>query len=352
MLCYIHIPFCDSKCHYCAFYSKIDENSLKEQYLNAIKKQLIHDLSLYEISKDEISSVFIGGGTPSSVHESFYEEIFLILENYLNKNAQITTEANPNSANQSWLKEMKNFGVNRISFGVQSFNDEKLKFLGRAHDSKTAKEAIYKAQECGYENINIDLIYDTKFDDEKNIFHELSNALILPINHISAYELTLEANTVFYKNKTAKKYDENLGRLIKEVLEQYNFLHYEVSNYAKDEKCTHNLGYWSKKEYLGIGASAVGFIKNHRTYPKGDIQNYIKNPLFKHHEALSLQDLKLESIFLGLRSEVGINLEIFTDDELKRVKILLDENKIFIKNNILYNKDFFISDEIALFLVK
>ena len=161
MLIYIHIPFCDSKCSYCSFNSYVDKFSLKETYMQALLKQLSFELQRFGATQNSIETLFIGGGTPSTVEPELYEPIFTLLRPYLQEDAEITTEANPNSATYEWIVGMKNLGVNRISFGVQSFNDEKLKFLHRAHNKDDAIIAVQNASKAGIKNISLDMAFLT-----------------------------------------------------------------------------------------------------------------------------------------------------------------------------------------------
>ncbi len=298
---------------------------------------------------EEIESVFVGGGTPSVVEAKMYKKIFSFLKPFLKKDAEITMEANPNSAKRNWLEEIRELGVNRISIGVQSFFEDKLKLLARAHKAKEAKEAVLNAKKAGFEHINIDLIYDTLFDTKERLKEEINQAFLLPIDHISAYSLTLEENTPFEKRKDLKKEDDEAAIFFANEIKKRGFVHYEVSNFGI-YKSKHNLGYWSYKNYIGVGAGAVGFYENRRFYPHFEIEKYIKNPLYKREELLTKEDIKTEKIFLGLRSEVGFDLDILNSKEIDRIKELVFEKKLFIKEGKVYNKDFFLADEIALFI--
>ena len=345
MLTYLHIPFCDSKCHYCAFNSYVDKLSLKKDYMHSITLQLKEELKKFKAKKNSVKSLFIGGGTPSTISPNMYENFFEILRPYLKKDAEITTEANPNSASLKWLKGMKDLGVNRISFGVQSFDEYKLKKLGRNHSAKQALNAIENANKAGFENISCDLIYATSFDVKKDI----QTALLLPINHISSYALTLEKGTPFYGKKELLDEDEKTAReFIEEVSKK--FPQYEISNFGH-YKSTHNLGYWAGENYLGIGSGAVGFLENKRFYPSKNIEQYIKNPLHVEIEKLSDEDLITEKIFLGLRSIVGVDLRLLMPKQLEKIKILIDEKKLTKRENFVYNNDFLIADEIALYII-
>ena len=353
MLLYIHIPFCDSKCHYCAFNSYVDLFSFKKEYMEALVKQLKYEL---ETNNKKIETIFIGGGTPSTIEPAMYEEIFKIIEAYkLNKNIEITTEANPNSASKDWLKQMQDLGVNRVSFGVQSFNNEKLKFLGRNHNEKQAIKAIEEAANVGFKNINCDIIYDTSCDTNTILEKDFEIISKLPINHVSSYSLTIEEGTKFYKTPEVQKENEENSRYIFKLLEDIGIYQYEISNFAKDEnaRCKHNIGYWNYTEYLGIGSGAVGTIGNSRTYGEKDVLKYIKTPLkYEQTEILKDEDVKVEKILLGFRSIVGVDKNIFTPEELKKTKQLIEANKVYEKANRIYAKDYLLADELALFIVE
>ncbi len=343
MLTYLHIPFCDSKCHYCAFNSYVDKFSQRENYMKAITLQLKNEIKKFK--PKSLKSLFIGGGTPSTIEPYMYKEFFEILNPYLEENAEITTEANPNSASIEWLKGMKNLGINRVSFGVQSFDDKKLKLLGRNHSKNQAIDAIKNAYKIGIKNISCDLIYATSFDVEDDI----KTALTLPINHISSYALTLEENTPFFgktelTNDSSKLANEFINQITKK------FKQYEISNFGSYQS-RHNIGYWSGDDYIGIGAGAVGFLKNRRFYPHKDIEKYIKNPLHVEIENLSREELTTEKIFLGLRSKIGIAINILTKEQKSKTDILIEDKKLTCTDEKLYNNNYLIADEIALYII-
>ncbi len=345
-LLYIHIPFCDSKCNYCAFNSYTNLNHLKKDYFYAIEKQFLNDIKKYNIKKFE--TIFIGGGTPSTMPISFYEKLFKLIEPYIKNIKEITIESNPN-ASYEWLKEIKNLGVNRISFGVQSFNDKKLKFLNRNHSSYQAIKTIENAKKANFKNINLDLIYATALDDKNLLENDLKIAFSLPINHISAYSLMIEENTKWEKDYSKRKEDEELEIwFIEEIKKRFN--QYEISNFGKP--CIHNLGYWKHKEYLGIGAGAVGFIKNFRYYTQNNVYEYIKNPIKYEYEYLNNNDLKKEKVFLGLRSIIGFDENILNNEEKKRVDILIKDKKLIRKKEKIYSYDFLIADALSAYILE
>ena len=338
---YIHIPFCDSKCHYCAFNSFTTNHHLKNDYLNALLEQLRFELERFEVQ--QIETIFIGGGTPSTMPISAYEKIFALLEPYTKATKEITIEANP-SAKKEWIEEIAKY-VSRISFGVQSFNEAKLKFLGRSHTPKMAIEAIERAAKAGIEHINLDLIYDCAGDTKELLKNDIDTALSLPIDHISAYALTLEEGTPFSGKSELKKDDADLAYFVADKIGQ-KLPQYEVSNFGTPS--LHNLGYWELKDYMGVGAGAVGFLKNRRFYPPSDLHAYISDPLATDEELLSPAELRSEKIFLGLRSIVGVDVSLL---DPKKVEILLQEEKVEQKEGRIYNKNLFLADEIALFLL-
>ncbi len=349
MLLYIHIPFCDSKCSYCAFNSYVDKFHLKETYMQSLLVQLKYELIRFKVTNQSIETVFIGGGTPSTVSPELYKPLFKMLKPYLKKDIEITSEANPNSATKEWLKGMKELGINRISFGVQSFDDKKLKLLNRSHNSKQAIKAVTNAYEIGFKNISLDIIYATLGDTKKLLKNDIKTAFTLPINHISAYALTIEENTPFEHKPQMSDEKLELTNFIFDSIKEYGFKQYEISNFGT-YKSLHNLGYWKYKDYIGLGSGAIGKLELQRFYTATSVENYIKNPLDIDIENLTKEDKKIEQIFLGLRSSVGIEEKILTKDELKRVDILVKENKLYKEDKRFYNPNYLLSDEIALFI--
>jgi oxygen-independent coproporphyrinogen-3 oxidase len=318
--------------------------------MSQLIKQLSFELKRFAVKQGAIDSVFIGGGTPSCVDARLYEGVFGLLDGYLAKDIEITTEANPNSATKEWLKSMRDMGVNRVSFGVQSFDESKLKALARVHTKTQAIQAIEDAFDIGYKNISLDLIYNYQNDTKELLLADITQAFKLPINHISAYELTIEDGTKFALTPQVKQDDENLAFFVQEQIVANGFEHYEISNYGR-YKSTHNIGYWKLQDYIGVGSGAVGMKGNHRYYPTTNLDSYLANPLMCEIEELSAKDIQTEKIFLGLRSLVGIDAKILDNDMLQRAKILVDEEKLYLKNGIFYNPNYFVADEIALYIL-
>jgi len=318
--------------------------------MKALQKQLLFELKLFHAQPDSIESVFIGGGTPSTVTPKLYEDIFNTLHPYLQEDTEITFEANPNSASQEWLKGIYALGANRISFGVQSFNEQKLKLLNRAHNPSQAIKAIENAKKTGFENISLDLIYGVTGDTKELLKHDLHVSKQLPINHLSAYALTIEENTPFEKKPQMAHEELNHTRwLFRMIHEKLGLQQYEISNFGR-YRSKHNLGYWYYKDYMGVGSGAVGKLYNKRFYPTTNLEEYIADPLKRKTEILSDADIKFEKIFLGLRSKVGIDAKILTTQEFQKAIILVEEKKLSYKNGSFFNNDFLLADEIALFL--
>ena len=350
MLLYIHIPFCDSKCHYCSFNSYVDKFPLRRDYMEALQEQAAFELERLGPEPGSIETLFIGGGTPSTVAPELYAPLFEMLRPYLAENAEITSEANPNSAAPDWLAGMKALGINRISFGVQSFDATKLKRLGRAHSPEQARRAVLDAQAAGFEHLSLDLIYGVAGDTRALIDRDLETAFSLPVDHLSAYALTIEEGTPF--TATPEMADEKLAltaHLFKAIGAR-GFEQYEISNFGR-YRSRHNLGYWEYKPYLGLGAGAVGCVGTTRYYPHRDVAAYIADPLFRTEERLDAEAVKTERLFLGLRSAVGVDAALLNADETARARLLCDEGKLREDAGRFYNADYLLSDEIVLFLL-
>lgn len=301
----------------------------------------------------KIETLFIGGGTPSCIDALAYRDIFNTIYPFLEKNAEITVEANPNSATKKWLQQMFAYGVNRVSFGVQSFDDSKLNFLGRSHNALKAKEAVVLAKKVGFEKINCDLIYGVVNDTMKLLKKDIDTIKALGADHLSAYSLILEDKTEFAQKSSYKIDDELLSKELFSYLETVGYKQYEIANFAqnKESESLHNIGYWRHKEYLGVGAGAVGYINKTRTYGEKDIEKYIKQPLKKEIEPLSKDDIKMEQVLLGFRCLIGVKMSIFSKSERVRVQELIDINKLYIKNETLFTNNYLLADEIALYIL-
>ena len=316
--------------------------------MKALLVQLKYELKRFDAEAKSIETIFIGGGTPSTVKPELYRPLFELLRPYIKDGAEITSEANPNSATTPWLEGMHALGVNRISFGVQSFSDEKLKKLGRAHNASDASSALIRAKQAGYKHLSLDLIYAVEGDTQELLAHDLQEAFKLPIDHLSAYALTIEEGTPFAATPDVANEKLALTEWFLKSIKTH-FPSYEISNFG-DYRSKHNLGYWEYKDYIGLGSGAVGFLQDTRFYPTKDVQAYIENPLDIQSENLNEASIKIEKIFLGLRSVVGVSEKILTSQELRNAQLLVTENKLTYQNKRFYNDDYLLSDELALFI--
>ncbi len=316
----------------------------------ALLKQLKFELQRFNVQSQQIESVFIGGGTPSTIDPKLYQPIFKILAPLLKPHAEITTEANPNSATKNWLQGMFKLGINRVSFGVQSFNQTKLKALNRSHSPQDAISAINHAKTIGFKHISLDLIYNYQGDTTQLLKADIDQAFKLPIDHISAYELTIEANTNFANKPEVKQENDNLAFFVTNEITKQGFPSYEISNFGTYQSY-HNRGYWQLKDYMGVGAGAVGFKTNTRYYPTTDIDAYIDNPLLIKEESISTEELLTEKIFLGFRSIIGIEESILPIEMKTKADFLVEKKKLIKEENLYQNKNFFISDELALYVL-
>lgn len=351
LLIYLHIPYCDSKCNYCSFNTYVDKFETQSRYMKALYTQLSFELQRFHATQKSVETLFIGGGTPSTVTPELYAPIFELLQPYLQEDAEVTTEANPNSATKTWLEGMKELGVNRVSFGVQSFNGQKLKALNRAHNPQQARDAILCAKTLGFEHLSLDLIYNYQGDTKSLLLKDIEEAFSLPIDHISAYELTIENGTKFSHTPEVRQEDENLAFFVTEEIEKRGFKAYEISNFGTYQS-RHNKGYWELKNYIGAGAGAVGFLNDKRFYPQTDIDAYIADPLRITEEHLSPDELLTEKIFLGLRSCIGVEKSLLSEKMIQKANTLCEKKKLRCDETHYYNENFFLSDELALFILE
>ncbi len=334
---YIHVPFCIRKCIYCDFISVPYNGAIAKEYADA----LCAELNFYNNSAGELKTIYIGGGTPSLMPEDFFEQLFSSIKDVfaISPSAEITVEANPGTVSRTKIETLLSLGVNRISIGVQSFQDEELKTLGRVHTSQEAMKSINLVKDLGVGNISLDLMYGIP-GQTKEAWHEtLLRTLELFPSHISTYELTPEEETPLYsllKAGTLMLPDEGL------VLEMYDsaidlltlkgYEHYEISNFARPGfRCLHNMNYWNRGEYIAIGTAAHSFLHGMRAKNAPDVRVYIErlkaglSPAVETTKVTSDEELR-EFIFLGLRKREGIDLK---DNRLRRTDFAsLAENLI------------------------
>ncbi len=320
---YIHIPFCARKCLYCDFTSFPADDDIKEKYIDSLLSELI--MIGEEKCKEPLSSVFIGGGTPSVLKSEKISSVMeCVHENFaLCDDAEITIECNPGTVTSEKLKDYKDSGINRISFGLQSSHDEELKKLGRIHTYADFLKSYDDAVNAGFENINVDLMSDIPGQTLSSWEQTLKNVCSLDPSHISAYSLIVEDETPFgemMKNGELDMPDEDTDRemyhMTPEILGEYGYERYEISNYSKKgSECRHNTGYWTGVMYYGAGLDASSYYDHSRFVNTDDILEYIKDPLNGHFliEKLSKEDLMSEFMILGLRLTKGISAAEFKD---------------------------------------
>lgn len=332
---YIHIPFCIKKCLYCDFFSVPYNAKTAVNYTDALCKEL----SLKKDFAQSLKAIYIGGGTPSLLPDECFTKLFQCLRNnyHFSPDIEITVETNPGTISESKIQTLLDIGANRFSIGVQSFQDDELNFLGRIHNSGDATRTIETLIKHGIENFSIDLMYGIPGQTMDSWKASLRNAVELSPTHISTYELTLEENTPLYKlikspppplcqsGDNFKPADAECKSLPEEeiVLDMYNhtidylaghgYEHYEISNFALPGfKCSHNLNYWNRGEYIGAGAGAHSFVNGVRTKNIADVNRYIdslNSGIITETESFMItpaESLK-EIIFLGLRKTEGIN---------------------------------------------
>ena len=316
---YIHIPFCKSKCVYCGFYSTVNQKDV-EKFVSTLEEEMV--LRKAEMTGESFKTVYFGGGTPSLLQTSQLQQIIENIRRHftIEDNAEMTIEANPEQLTMDYCKNLKALGFNRISIGVQSFHDEILQFLGRKHSAKEALQAVENAHAACFDNISIDLIYGVNERDNKLWQKELETAFTLPIQHFSAYALTVEENSLLYRrihqHKTVEP-DEDLASTQYEILTkavaQSRFAQYEISNFAvKGWESRHNSAYWQRIPYLGLGTSAHSFDGTHRSWNAPTLPGYFaqieQKKAFHERETLTDIDKYNEFILLRLRTVSGIDL--------------------------------------------
>ncbi len=320
---YIHIPFCLRKCPYCDFYSVRFDEHTAEEYTDA----LIRSFKNPKYKGLQADTVYFGGGTPSALPPRLTGRIMGALYDSfdIDKNAEITIEANPCTAAQIKLRQYREMGINRISFGVQSADDSELEGLGRIHDFERAQRAIEDAHRAGFENISADIMLGVAGQDVQSLMRTAERLTSLPITHISAYMLKIEPGTPFDNERTrAAIADEDtvsdMYIALCEKLEDKGFCHYEISNFAKAGfESRHNLKYWTAGEYAGFGTAAHSLYKGQRYYVPKDIAAFIDAPFQQEIEEEEPHSEREEYIMLALRVSEGL-------DEKKLISLYGEEN--------------------------
>lgn len=316
---YVHIPFCKKKCSYCDFISYSNKNKLVDKYIETLKKEIKENIE--KLREYEVTTIYIGGGTPSYIESSYIIEILeVIKKNYnIKKNAEITIEVNPGTVTKEKLDVYVKAGINRISIGLQSCNDNLLKILGRIHTFEDFFNTYKMAEEAGFTNINVDLMIGLPGQTMEDINESLEQIIKLEPQHISVYSLIIEEGTLIERKiekGELKLPIEVLERKqywdVKKTLEKYGYRHYEISNFAKEGfESKHNLNCWEQKEYIGFGVAAHSYLNNVRFSNVETIEEYLQNTEKVIHESQNIEDQKREYMLLGLRKIDGIKISSF-----------------------------------------
>lgn len=343
IMVYIHVPFCVKKCLYCDFLSAPADEKSQSLYVDALIREM--ERKYNKLKDRRVKTIFIGGGTPSSLSEENLSKLLSAVRDVLKPDCETeyTMECNPGTLSESKLKTAKKYGVNRLSIGLQSMDNDELKLLGRIHSAEEFEENYLLARECGFDNINIDLISSLPGQNKEAFMNSLRKAIAMSPEHISVYSLIVEEGTEFYDRyhddvlkrdrgeKTLFLPDEDTeyetGVALREYLKSAGYNRYEISNYALDgRECTHNKGYWQRKDYLGLGLGAASFIDKTRYKNEVNIKEYIKingdnvidnlplcdEPYFEKTELSAMEEME-ETMFLGLRMTEGVNLLDFKE---------------------------------------
>ena len=338
---YIHIPFCNKICDYCDFTKLQYFRNFAIDYLKALKDEL----DSYHIKN--LKTIYVGGGTPTALEDDLFEELLKIIDTYTDGVEEYTFEANPESLSLNKIKMLKSHGVNRISIGVQTTNDEILKLVNRDHSFKQVQEAVKNLKEQGINNINVDLILGLPHSSKKILENDLKNILSLETKHISCYGLTVNPHTALF-NKGFKEPAGDILRelydIVEETLIKNGFIHYEVSNWCQPGyQSEHNLTYWRNNQYFGCGLGASGYIGEIRYKNTVNLSQYLKRTYVFEKEHVSEKDKLTYQIMLNLRTNEGLDLDYIKkefgvnlmqthqeeiDDLIRRKYVYLKDNRL------------------------
>ncbi|WP_132743000.1 radical SAM family heme chaperone HemW [Scopulibacillus darangshiensis] len=318
---YVHIPFCEHICYYCDFNKVFIQKQPVDDYLNALEKEITN-----QPRSCEIETIFIGGGTPTALNTEQFEKLMVMIKDHLYHNGitEYTVEANPENLDNAKLRLMKNYGVTRLSLGVQTFQNDLLTEIGRPHTNRDVIHVMQEARHYGFDNISIDLMFGLPNQTEDMLRASINEALRLDPEHISIYSLQIEPKTIFYNRMKKGKLvlpgqdiEAQMYELIINELAANGLIHYEISNFAKKgHESRHNLHYWNNDEYFGFGAGAHGYINDKRVVNAGPIKSYIREVNKKGHARTATHEVTRtekieEEMFLGLRKLSGVSKRAF-----------------------------------------
>ena len=346
---YIHIPFCKSICSYCDFCKLLYNGPWVTQYLNSLILE-IQDRYDGEI----IDTMYIGGGTPSALSEKELKYLFEIVSQFkYSDDLEFTFECNLNDITEELLTILKENRVNRLSIGIESFNEDKLKFMERSHTFDDAREKMKLIRSMGFNNVNVDLIYGIPGEDLRDLKKDLDLIFKLEPDHISTYSLIVEDNTKIGINGVLpipEELDASMYQLICDRMDSKGFEHYEVSNFAlKGKKSRHNLKYWNNEEYYGFGLGASGYIHGVRYDNTKSLTKYFNGEFLAKEELLSKEDKMYNELMLGFRKMEGINLKEFyrkyevnmqevfdLKEALREEELIVEDEFIFVNPEYIY----------------
>lgn len=347
---YVHIPFCNTICSYCDFCKVLYNKKLISRYLKALENEINNGY------KDEVlDTIYIGGGTPSSLDNNELEYLFNILNKLkLNKNYEYTIECNFDSLNEDKLNLFKKYGINRLSFGVESIIPKNEKLLNRYNNKEKIINIIKKSRELGFNNINVDLIYAIPGEDIKDLEEDIDFILSLDMEHISTYSLIIEEHTKLFIDKI-ENIDEDLDyemyNFICNKLKDNNYNHYEISNFSKEGyESKHNLCYWNNDSYYGFGINASSYIDNKRITNTKNLNKYIDNNLDISIQELDIYDKMSYEMILGLRLIKGVNKSKFYNKFNINIEEVFDINKLIEKKLIIDNGEYIYIPEDKLYI--
>ena len=345
---YIHIPFCNSVCIYCDFTKMVTNDDNKNKYINRLLEEIDYYKDLYYNDILSCDTVFIGGGTPNSISLDLLEKLFIKINNILKNSKENTIELNTELITKDLLLLLKKYHFNRLSIGVETFNNDILKVIRREYDRNLVFDKVKLAKELGFTNINIDLIFGLPNETMDDIKYDLECFKQLDIPHLSYYDLILEDKTIlnnYINNHKLKLLDDDLQASMYDYINKYmkslGYNHYEVSNYAKEGyESIHNLKYWQEEEYFGLGLGASGFIDSKRYKNNVKLDKYLDN--FKmEEENITTKEMMREYVIFGLRKLNGISISRYKD--LFNSNILEDFNfNKYLKNGIIVKEDDYI----------
>jgi len=306
---YVHIPFCAHLCHYCDFTKRTYDEKTAAAYVDALLSELI----AYGIGK--VTTIYVGGGTPTSLTFTQLEKLLSALKPHLKRGGEFTLEGNIENITREKLVLMKNLGVNRLSIGIQTFSDARLKALNRFHKVQDAIATIALAKEVGFENLNVDLMYGLPEETLDDVVEDLNHLVALDVNHISCYALSVVPGTLFYRHKIPEA-SEDLAReqydLILKILRSHGYERYEVSNFARNgHYARHNLVYWNDREYYGVGLGASGYLGGVRYVNTDNMKAYMLGHYRKENEPISPETDENDFLMLKLRLARGFTLPEF-----------------------------------------